>query len=241
MTQWGTWVPYAGTDAIFLGITVLVIGVIFVYLGMKLKRPVGVKRPGKAVSVFIMLIWSLSLVTFLVALLAYVVQLYQMHMIEASPTNPISSVTIISGIAAFVIITYATRKNGLKTALISALVGTMAGPMIFELPFDLIVMNRTFPPIPPNPTLFRLLFFLPLFLVEVSTFSLLTLSPLMKLSKYTLFSLAGMFFVFAVWALFGFSYPSYVVPIVLNTISKILSFVVAITLFVRLDRAGSAI
>jgi hypothetical protein len=102
-------------------------------------------------------------------------------------------------------------------------------------------MSRTFPPIPPNPTLFRLLFFLPLFLVEVSTFSLLTLSPLMKLSKYTLFSLAGMFFVFAVWALFGFSYPSYVVPIVLNTISKILSFVVAITLFVRLDRAGSAI
>ena len=163
-----------------------------------------------------------------------------MHMIEASPTNPISKVTIVSAIAAFVIITYATRRNGLKTALTSALVGTLAGPMIFELPFDLIVMNRTFPPIPPYPTLFRLLFFLPLFLVEVSTLSLLTLSSLMKLAKYMLFPLAGMFFVFAVWALFGFSYPSDGMPLALNTISKILSFVVAITLFVRPDKTGSA-
>lgn len=241
MTQWGTWVSYAGTDSIFLSITVLVVGVIFAYLGMKLKRPVGIERPGKAVSVFMMLIWGLSLITFFVALFTYAVQLSQMHMIEASPTNPISNVTIFSAIAAFAIITCATRKNGVKTALTSALVGTMAGPMIFELPFDLIVMNRTFPPIPPHPALFRLLFFLPLFLVEVSTFSLLTLSSLMKLSKYTLFSLAGMFFVFAVWALFGFSYPSDGVPLALNTISKILSFVVAITLFVRLDKADSAI
>jgi|SRR5208283_1381615 len=240
MTQWGTWVPYAGTDAIFLGITVLVIGVIFAYLGIRLTHPVGIKRPGKTVSVFLVLMWSLSLVTFFVALFTYAVQLSQMHMIEASPTNPISNVTIFSGIAAFVIIACATRKNGLKTALTSALIGTMAGPMIFELPFDLIVMSRTFPAIPPYPGLFRLLFFLPLFLVEVSTFSLLTLSPLMKLSKYTLFSLAAMFFVFAVWALFGFSYPSDVVPMALNTTSKILSFVAAITLFVRLDKEGSA-
>ncbi|HYW01848.1 MAG TPA: hypothetical protein VE862_10270 [Candidatus Acidoferrum sp.] len=240
MTQWGTWVPYAGTDAIFLGITVLVVGVIFAYLGIRLKHPVAVKRPGKTVSVFIVLIWCLSLVTFFVALFTYAVQLSQMHMIEASPTNPISNVTIFSAIAAFAIITCATRKNGLKSALGSALVGTMAGPMIFELPFDLIVMSRTFPAIPPYPTLFRLLFFLPLFLVEVSTFSLLTLSPVMKLSKYTLFALAGVFFVFAVWALFGFSYPSDGVPLALNTTSKILSFVTAITLFVRLDKEGSA-
>ena len=67
-----------------------------------------------------------------------------MHMIESPPTNPISKVTIISAIAVFTTMTYATRKNGVKSALGSALVGSM----IFELPFDLIVMNRTFPAIP---------------------------------------------------------------------------------------------
>ena len=76
-----------------------------------------------------------------------------------------------------------------------------------------------------------LLFFLPLFLVEIISFMMLTLSPLTHLSRYTLYALGAMFLVFAVWALFGFSYPSSAVPIALNALSKILSFVVAITLF----------
>jgi hypothetical protein len=112
--------------------------------------------------------------------------------------------------------------------------------MIFELPFDIIVIDRTYspvPPVPPAPTLFWVLFFLPLFLVGISTFSLLTLSPLTNLSKYTLFSLEGMFFVFAVWAASGFSYPSEPIPFVLNGISKILSFVTAITLFPKAGKA----
>ena len=65
--------------------------------------------------------------------------------------------------------------------------------MMFELPFDLIVMGRLYPP-PPEPTaVVTLLFFMPLVLLEVSSFSLLTLSPAMKLSRYTLFCLGGMF------------------------------------------------
>jgi hypothetical protein len=56
-------------------------------------------------------------------------------------------------------------------------------------------------------------------------------APLTKMSKYTLFSLAAMFLVFAIWALFGFSYPSYPIPFALNAVSKILSFVAAVTLF----------
>jgi hypothetical protein len=103
--------------------------------------------------------------------------------------------------------------------------------MIFELPFDLIVLNRIYPPIPPAPLLFRLLFFLPLFLVELSTMSFLTFSPLTRLSRYTLFSLAGFFVAFAVWAAFGFAYPSDPLATAFNDISKVLSFVTAITLF----------
>jgi hypothetical protein len=221
-----------GTDAVFLAVTLLVIGVLFTYLGTRLIGAVGIKRPvGKTVSVFMITIWGLSLVTFLVAVVTYGGQLYQENLLGTPPTNPISPITELCGLAAFIIIVCLAINHGWKVALGSAFVGTAAAPMIFELPFDLIVMFRTYPPIPPSPNLYRLLFFLPLFLVEISTFSLLTLSPLMKLSKYTMFSLAGMFFVFAVWAFFGFSYPSNPISITLNGISKVLSFVTAITLF----------
>jgi hypothetical protein len=225
-----------GTDAVFLAVTLLAIGVLLTYLGTKLIGAVGVKRPaGKTVSVFMITIWSLSLATFLVAIVTYGLQLYQQHLLGVAPTNPISPITVFCGLATFIIIAYLARSHGLKVALGSVFVGTAAAPMIFELPFDLIVMGRTYPPIPPAPNLFRLLFFLPLFLVEISTISLLTLSPLTKLSKYTLFSLAGIFFVFSLWAFFGFSYPSNPISVILNGMSKILSFVTAITLFLGLQ------
>jgi len=115
--------------------------------------------------------------------------------------------------------------------VIERFVGAATGPMIFELPFDLVVLNRIYPPIPPAPTLFRLLFFLPLFLIELSTMSFLTFSPLARLSRYTLFALAGFFLVFAVWAAFGFSYPYDPLSTAFNDISKVLSFVTAITFF----------
>jgi hypothetical protein len=229
-----------GTDALFLALALLAIGMLLAYSGTRFTRAVGIKRPGKAVSIFLLGIWVLSLATFLIAVTTYGLQLYQLHMIHALPTNPISPITLLSGIATFVIIAYLTRSYGLKLALGSALVGTAAAPMIFELPFDLIVMGRTYPALPPAPTLFRLLFFLPLFLVELSTFSLLTLSPLTKLSKYTMFSLAGMFFVFAVWAFFGFSYPSNPISVALNGLSKIISFVTAISLFLKANNVLTA-
>jgi hypothetical protein len=233
LTEYGTWSPYAGTDALFLGVMLFAIGVLFTYLGTRLKGAVGIKRPGKTVSVFMILIWDLSLATFLIAVVTYGLQLYEQHMLAAPPTNPISPITEACGLGTFVIIVYLARNHGLKVALGSAFVGTAAAPMFFELPFDLIVMGRTYPPIPPAPTLYRLLFFLPLFLVEISTFSLLTLSPLTKLTKYTLFSLAGMFFIFGVWGFLGFSYPSDQISATLNGISKILSFLTAITLFLK--------
>jgi hypothetical protein len=52
--------------------------------------------------------------------------------------------------------------------------------MIFEFPFDLIVMMRSNPPIPAHPMLYQQLLYLPLFLAEFSTLSLLTLLPSMR-------------------------------------------------------------
>jgi len=199
------------------------------YLGTRLHRSVGVNRPGTAVSILLVVIWVLSYATLGIAVGTYMRALYQQYGNVTLPTNPISPITSLSGLVAFVVIAYLARRHGVKIAVGSAIVGTIAAPMIFELPFDLIVMFRTYPPMPA--TQFTLLYFLPLFLLEISSFSLLTLSPLARLSKYTLFSLAAMFFVFAVWALLGFSYPSHPIPIALNAVSKILSFVAAITFF----------
>ena len=66
---------------------------------------------------------------------------------------------------------------------------------MFELPFDLIVMFRLYPPVAVH---FTLLFFLPLFLLGISTFSLLTVSPALRgVSKFTFLPLAAMLGVFA--------------------------------------------
>ena len=136
----------------------------------------------------------------------------------------------------FLVILYLTRRWGWKVALASAFIGTAAAPMFFEFPFDLIVMTRTNPQLPMHPMLYRQLFFLPLFLAEFSTVSLLTLLPSMRVTAYAAYAVAGMFVVFAVWAAFGFAFPAEPLPLALNVISKILCFVAAIMLFVwRVD------
>jgi len=113
----------------------------------------------------------------------------------------------------------------------SAAIAAMAAPMIFELPFDLIVMTRTYPAIPPDPAMYRALFFVPLFLVEATTLSLLTFSPLVKVSRAAVLSFALMLAVFAAWGLTGFAYPSAPIPLMFNVVSKILAFVTALCLF----------
>ena len=79
--------------------------------------------------------------------------------------------------------------------------------------------------IPPYPVLYRALFFLPLFLAELATVSLLSLVPSFRITRGALFSLAAMLAVFAVWAALGFAYPNQPLPLALNIVSKLLCFV----------------
>ncbi|MBV9093739.1 MAG: hypothetical protein JO132_07670 [Streptosporangiaceae bacterium] len=79
--------------------------------------------------------------------------------------------------------------------------------------------------------MYRALFFVPLFLIEITTLLLLSLSPMVRPTRATLFCLALMLGVFAVWALSGFGYPSALVPLTLNIVSKFLAFAVVLTLF----------
>ena len=223
------WVSYSGGAAIYLAIVLLVVASGFAYAGRRLRVPLKVIRPEGAAAGFMIAIWLLAIYTD--GITAFV---YGLQVKEAYPDFVAARVrvgTFVDAPVAFFVILYLTRRWGWKVALASAVIGTAAAPMIFELPFDLIVMARTNPPIPTHPMLYRQLFFLPLFLVELSTISLLTLLPSMRVTAYACYAVAGTFAVFAIWAAFGFAFPSQPLPLALNVISKILCFVAAIMLF----------
>ena len=232
------WVSYSDGAAICLTIVLLAVASGFAYAGRRLRVPLKVMRPEGAAAGFMIAIWLLAIYTD--GITAFV---YGLQVKEAYPGFVAAQVhvgTFVDAPVTFFVILYLTRRWGWKVALASAVIGTAAAPMIFELPFDLIVMARTNPPLPTHPMLYRQLFFLPLFLVEFSTLSLLTLLPSMRVTAYACYAVAGMFVVFAIWAAFGFAFPSQPLPLVLNAISKILCFVAAIMLFAwRVDdKAG---
>ena len=233
------WVSYSGGEGILLAIVLLVVAGGFAYAGKRLRAPLAVGRPGAVAAGFMIVIWLLAIYTVVVATRVYGLQVRQAYPGFVAARVRVGTF-VYAGVTFFVIL-YLTRRWDWKIAVASAVIGTAAAPMIFELPFDLIVMTRTNPPIPTYPMLYRQLFFLPLFLVEFSTVALLTLLPSMRVTSYACYAVAGMFLVFAVWAAFGFAFPSEPLPFALNVISKILCFVAAIMLFVwRPDEEGSA-
>jgi hypothetical protein len=225
-----SWISYGGGEAILLAIVLLVVASGFAYAGKWLRGPLSVTRPGRTAAGFLIAIWLLTIYTVVVATFVYGLLVTQAYPGFVAPRVRVG--TFVDALVTFFVILYLTRRWGWKVALASAIIGTAAAPMIFEFPFDLIVMARTNPPIPPHPMLYRQLFFLPLFLAEFSTVSLLTLLPSMRVTAYACYSVAGMFVVFAVWAAFGFAFPTEPLPLALNVISKILCFVAAIMLFV---------
>jgi hypothetical protein len=236
MTHYGEWSPYVGSSSIILAVGLFLVTGVLISFAIRLPHPLAVKRPGKVLSVVLVGIWMLSVTTFLVAASIYGRADEQQMIHFTGPMNPIAPVTITSGVLTFFVIMYLAQRSGPWIAFVSAMVGTIAAPLIFELPFDLIVMWRTYPPAPEIS--FTLLYFFPLFLIEVSSFALLTFSPFVKLSRSTLFLLAGMFLIFAVWAAFGFAYPAAPLPVALNTISKILAFATAVSLFLPPEKSA---
>ena len=234
MTQYGTWVSYGGDAKIWLATGLLAAAGGVTLAGIRLKLPVHATRPGPAGRTAMIVAWAASIVAFLVGLTIYVRQYLQAyHLIRpAAPRDPIAPVTFTAALVTFFVIFFVSRGSlGIRARLVSGAVGAIAAPMIFELPFDLIVMARTYPSIPPDPALYRAVFFVPLFLIEITTLLLLRLSPMVRLTRATFFSFALMLGVFAVWALSGFGYPSAPLPTTLNMVSKILAFVTALTLF----------
>ena len=230
MTQYGTWVSYSGNARLILAIILLVVAGGLVGAGIVLRRPVRLPRPGSTLTVSMLAGWGLAGVAFLACLAAYAAQEVRDHIAKPRPSDPIAPWTLTAAVL-LILVVYITTPHGRWMRVSSAAIGAMAGAAIFELPFDLIIWTRIYPPVPPDPELYRALFFVPLVLVELTTLSLLTMTPMAKLSRTAFFCLALMLLVFAVWALAGFGYPSAPVPLAMNVVSKILAFVTALSLF----------
>jgi hypothetical protein len=228
---YGAWFAYHGSEAITLAVVLAAVAILFAVAGARLKRPIALKRPGWAIGSMVFLLWLLSMLMLFVALRAYGIQLQELH-IEFEQQKPQIGTFYYAWVVLF-IIAWLTRKHGGKTAWYSGFFGAAGAVMLFELPFDLIIMARVFPPVAPEPGVFRALFFGPLFMWEVSTLALLAMSPAMRITRGALFALAGMFAVWGVWAAaFGFAYPVEPGPWTVNVISKLLAFAAAVLLFV---------
>jgi hypothetical protein len=230
MTHHGTWIGYSGNARIVLAIVLLAAAGGVAYAGIRLRHPLRPPMIGETAKNCLLAAWFFAIAAFLVCVAFYVQQLQREYPHHARPADPITPVTFIAvGLLFFILLVSGSR--GWRVTLPSAVIGALAAPMIFEFPFDLIVMARTYPAIAPDPALYRVLFFAPLFLIEVTTLALLALSPMVRLTKPALFFFALMLAVFAVWGLSGFAYPASPVPITLNVVSKILAFVVTLSLF----------
>jgi ABC-2 type transport system ATP-binding protein len=227
----GGWVGYSGDAKIELAAGLLAVAGCAAYAGFRLRRPVRAVRPPASVVVLMFSLWVAALLAFLVGLAVYVKQfVHDYPHIRSGVHNPITPVTLLAAAAIFgIIMTRAGWRY--QTRLGSAVVAAMAAPMIFELPFDLIVMARTYPALLPDPAFYRAVFFTPLILVVLTTLWLLTLSPMVRVRRSTFFCFALMIGVFGIWALFGFGYPQSALPITMNVVSKILAFITALTLF----------
>jgi ABC-2 type transport system ATP-binding protein len=227
----GGWVSYGGDAKIELAVGLVAVAGCAAYAGIRLRRPVRAVRPPTSVAVLMFSLWVIALIAFATGLAIYVHQfVHDYPHIKSGVSDPITPVTLLAAAAIFGIIMTRTGWR-YQTRLGSAVVGAMAAPMIFELPFDFIVMARTYPALPPDPAFYRAVFFTPLFLVELTTLWLLTLSPMVRVRKSTFFCFALMIGIFGIWALSGFGYPQSALPITLNVVSKILAFITVLTLF----------
>lgn len=228
-----SWAAYSGRGQFVLIVVLAVATVSFIIVAARLQTPVpGPKATGGAVA-FLVTAWLLAIATFIVAAIAYVLQAREVHLILPAPPNYVTPVTLACAAASFLVVAV-TTPAALRTRLGNAFFCACAGPMVFELPFDLIVMART-TWIQPVPALYIALFFLPLFSIETLTLGLAATRPGVQVTRWTLLSLAGMFGVFAIWALIGFEYPWGGLPLALNILSKVLAFTATLSLFVRRD------
>jgi hypothetical protein len=230
------WFSYGGAARVVLAMVLVAVAAGVAGAGFRLRVAVWLPSPGRTARTVLLATWGTAIVAYLVCLGTYAHLLIQQHLIHSRPRLPIFPITAACMIALFFGILYMGRSLSQEARLGSALIGAIAAPVIFEFPFDLIIMTRIYPAAP-DPALYWALVFAA-FLLELTTLALLSLSPLVRLSRAAFFAFALMLLIFAVWALFGFGYPSAPLPFAFNAVSKVVAFVVVLSLF--LPQRGQA-
>src|SRR5690348_11265818 len=124
MTHAVNWNPYAGSSSYMLAGVLLLATVVLTFVGVRFRQGKPGKRPGKFLGTLLLSGFVLAILTFLGAIRAYGMADVQQG-ISFTSTNPITPVTMISAIVTFFVILFLTRKMGFRTALGSAIVGTI--------------------------------------------------------------------------------------------------------------------
>jgi hypothetical protein len=219
------WSSYPSDQATELAAVLLALGVVLTYLGVRTKdRTYKVHQTtGGLAGRFVFVTWVLCAVV----VVLYFDLLSSSGILVPSPVSPVTFTT--AAITFVVILLSASWRNraSAKVAVVSAFVGTVVGVMVFELPFLFMIAPRLGQSLP------RALFSeSPLFCLVFASYSLSFLSPLAGISRYTLFSLGAVFIAFSLWALLtNLAFPSDPESFVLNSVSKVLGFVSAFTMF----------
>ncbi len=47
MPEYGTWLPYTGSDSVILALVLLLIGAVLAFWGMRLRHPLAGRHPGR--------------------------------------------------------------------------------------------------------------------------------------------------------------------------------------------------
>lgn len=188
-----------------------------------MKKEIPLPKTGKVTGGIVLVIWAFCILFFL-----KINQIFAKYVGAAPNLGPIFPITILSAIATFAFAAYMSRRGGMISSFGNGFLAFIAGPMVFELPYVLIVM-----PLVKAPLFATILFVSPLFGIIFTTFGLLLLSRKIALTKNSVYSFAAMIFVFALWALDGYAYPTNALTITLNSISKVLGFVCIAALYLR--------
>jgi hypothetical protein len=219
------WSAYPSDQATELGVVLLALGLVFIYLGVRTKDRIYRvhQKMGGLGGLMVFVTWMLSAAV----VVYYFGLLSSSGALVPSPVSPVTFTT--AGIAFVVILLSASWRDGAnaKVAVLSAIAGAVVGVMVFELPFLFMIAPRL------GLSLTRALWSeSPLFCLVFASYSLSFLSPLAGFSRYTLFSIGAVFIVLSSWAfLTNFAFPSDPESFVLNSVSKVLGFVSAFTLF----------
>ena len=129
MPQYGIPSPYVGMEALELAAVLFIIAAVLLYLGTRLNHPIRIQKTGTTAGILLGVIWILSYFALANAGLLYYVTAAQQFGKITPPTNPVGPITGLCALVTFIGIAFLCRHHGLKAALASAILGTIAAPM----------------------------------------------------------------------------------------------------------------